>query len=402
SSYTQNQALKYRNSTITITENRQRENIQTKTVLIRDAWEKLMQIITGKKGRFVSEFYSSGEFALTGLSLGLWIRQFNDKNIEMSFDDLQKTSNVIHNTGFNVEIINDKECLVVEDLKHFFQEATVIILSDEISNVEEPDEINNVEEEPAELFYHSSLEFGYKKPDGDNLYEEAMGLNEHNTRSGFVNNLTSTDKKYSKISPDRADGNGKEFARRRLKLNFPEEDTRYDKDKHILDLKTGFGQVLEERTWTDDFETAPTGIFSPDTATGLRLTPARIKKRHEWFFSSILQKHQTESIRFSNNLNNSKLVTKKTGETAIAENGDVLNSDMEKARFKSEFISFEHRITFDINEQIYGKTEVNGRMIPNFYFRVQYKHHDKLRLGYLFQVTEQGAEIGKFKLLKSV
>jgi hypothetical protein len=393
SSYTTDQILKYRNSGLTVTEDSVRDDSQTKAILFHEAGEKLMQIITGEKNRYYSEFYESGEFALTGVALGLWIRQFNDKKIEWSLQDRLKTANVIHNTGFNIEIINNVETLVEEYLKYFFQEATAIVL---------PDEISNVEEFPADIFYHSSLEFGYKKPDGDNLYEEAMGLDEFNTRNGYVNNLVSTDKKYSKISPDRADSYGKEFARRKLQLNYPEEDTRYDKDKHILDLKTGLGQALEERTWQDDYEIAPTGVYSPDTATGLRLTPARIKKRHEWFFNSILQKHQTESIRFSNSVNNSELITKKVGETALAENGDTLNSDLERALFIGQFITFDHQITFDINEQIYGKTEVNGRMIPNFYFRVKYKHQGKWQFGYLFEVTEEGREIGKFKLLKAL
>jgi hypothetical protein len=383
----------YNKLKVTDTEESIREDSRTKAILFHEAGEKLMQIITGEKNRYYSEFYESGEFALTGVALGLWIRQFNDKKIEWSLQDRLKTANVIHNTGYNIEIINNVETLVEEDLKYFFQEATAIVL---------PDEINNEETFPAKLFYHSSLEFGYKKPDGDNLYEEAMGLDEFNTRNGYVNNLITTEKKYSKISPDRADSYGKEFARRKLQLNYPEEDTRYDKDKHILDLKPGLGQALEERTHLDDYEIAPTGVYSPDTATGLRLTPARIKKRHEWFFSSILQKHKTEFIRFSNSVNNSELVTKKVGETALAENGDTLNSDLERALFIGQFITFDHRITFDINEQIYGKTEVNGRMIPNFYFRVKYKHQGKWKFGYLFEVTEEGREIGKFNLLKSI
>jgi hypothetical protein len=36
-----------------------------------------------------------------------------------------------------------------------------------------------------------------------------------------------------------------------------------------LDLKPGTN-ILEQRKWQDDLEKAPTGIFSPETATNLR------------------------------------------------------------------------------------------------------------------------------------
>lgn len=388
-------------ATIDIFEDSQREDSQTKAVLFHEAGEKLMQIITGDKDRYISQFYGridlgyaqTGEFALTAFALGLWIRLFNDKKIEMSFDDFLNTSNAIHNTGFNVEIINDVECLVHEDLKYFFQDATAIILLNEI---------NNVIEEPAELLYHSSLLFGYKKPEGDNLYEEAQGLNEYNARTGYSNNLTSTDKTYKKISSARADSIAKELARRKLQINFPEEDTRYDKGLHLLDLIKRFGTIFEERVWQDDFEEAPTGIFSPDTATNLRITPLRNRERHEWFFSSILQKHPEEFLRFSNSDGNSDLSTKKVGEAAKSERGDTKNSDLQRALFESKFISFEHEITFDIDQQLFGKTEINGRLIPNCYFKVQYKYRGQLNFGYLFEVIEQEKQIGKWRLLKAL
>ena len=111
--------------------------------------------------------------------------------------------------------MNGKETLIEEDMKFFFQDAVAITL---------PTQVSNVTREVAKEFYYSNLEFGYKKPDGDNLYEEAMGLDEYNTKSGFTIPITRVDTTYKKVSNDRADKYAAEFARRKSKLDFPEED----------------------------------------------------------------------------------------------------------------------------------------------------------------------------------
>lgn len=367
------------------------EDTQTKAVVFKDIGEKQLQIITGKKNRYYSDFYTNGEFKLTAATLGFWIRQFYDKKIEWSIDGFLKTSNAIHNTGYTIEIINDVETLVHEDMKYFFQEQTVIKI---------PNQVSDLKRETAKEFYHSSLEFGYKKPSGDRLYEEAMGLDEYNTKNGFVNNITRVDKKYSKVSDARADGYGKEFARRKPQLNFPEEDTRYDKDIHLLDCKDGLGNALEERIWSDDFEEAPKNVYSPDTATNLRLTPWNCSERHQWFFGSGLIKHQEEKVRFSNGGGNTELVTKKTSEVERAENGDIIVSDLKKPRFVNQWITFKHEVDYFLNEQIYGKTEVNGRMIPNYFFKVEFINESGVKeQGYLFEVKPN--KEGFWKILKS-
>jgi hypothetical protein len=43
----------------------------------------------------------------------------------------------------------------------------------------------------------------------------------------------------------------------------------------FFDLKLE-NNLLAQRKWQDDFEKAPTGIFSPETATNLRLSPFNI------------------------------------------------------------------------------------------------------------------------------
>lgn len=388
---------------IYITEESIREDSQAETVLIHDAGEKLMQIITGEKGRFYSEFYgrkdipntnytNDGEFSYTGLTLGFWIRKFIEENLEFSLDQLIKTTNSVHNTGYTIETHTGKEIFVMEDLKYFFQNGIAIRL---------PEQVSNVERKAAKEMHYANMTFGYKQPSGDNLYEEAMGLDEYNTQTSYTNPITRVDNKYDKVSEARADSYGIEFARRKPIENFPQEDTRYDKSVFILDLKKGIGDNLEQRLWGDDFEQAPLGVFSPNTATNLRLTPFRNSERHQWFYGSGLVKFQSDKVRYSNSIGNSSLITKKEGEVERAENGDILISDIERSMFENQWITFEHPVDFNINNQIYGTTEVGGRNIPNYFFKVEFiNEHGVKEYGYLFELKPNNK--GKWKLLKAI
>ena len=382
--------------TINISEDSTFSDTPTKAVRFHEVGEKLMQIITGKKKAFYSEFFgrkdlgyaNTGEFGNTALSLGFWIRQFFDKNLQFSLSDYLETANAIFNTGYGIEMINGKETLVLEDLKYFFQEEIGIVL---------PNQVSNVEREVATEFYNSSIEVGYEKPDGDILYQEAMGLDEYNGKRGFTQPITRVDTTFKKISKARADRYGIEFARRKPKESFPEQDTRYDSSAFLFDLIDEIGQ-FRERLWQDDYETAPTGVYSPETATNLRLTPFRNLERHEWFFGSGLQKFQTDKIRFSNSTLKSKLTTKKTSEVARSENGDILVSDLQRPRFIPEWVTFDYKVDFAINEMVYGKTNANGRMIPNYYFKIQFINELGLtEYGYLFELKPN--KEGKWKIL---
>ena len=165
----------------------------------------------------------------------------------------------------------------------------------------------------------------------------------------------------------------------------------------MFDLIDEIGQ-FRERLWRDDYETAPTGVYSPETATNLRLTPFRNLERHGWFFGSGLQKFQTDKIRFSNSTLNSGLTTKKVSEVARSENGDILVSDLQRPRFIPEWVTFDYKVDFAINEMVYGKTNANGRMIPNYYFKIQFINELGLtEYGYLFELKPN--KEGKWKIL---
>jgi hypothetical protein len=382
---------------VTVTENSNRVDSQSQAVFFHELGDKLMEIITGRKGAFYSSFYgrtdlgytSNGEFSTVALALGLWIRQFTDKKLSLSLGDFLKTSNVLHNTGYTIDKIDGEEALIVEDMKFFFQNQVAIIL---------PNQVNKVHRRSAIEFSHASLSFGFEKG-GD--YEEAMGLDEYNLITNYSEPITRVDTEYTKLSPARADGYAKEFARRKPKFSYGQTDTRYDDDLHVIDLIQRYGAGYGERIWSDDFSAQPKNIFSPDTATNLRHTPYRMSARHEWFYSAGLQSFKDKSIRFASSKAKNDLITQKTGEVERAEKGDKPIIELQKALFENQWIEFEYEVDFDVNAALTGFTEVGGRLIPNYFFKVQFfNEFNQKEYGYIFDVKPD--KQGKWKLLKAI
>ena len=379
---------------VTVNEFSDRSDIPTlsKCVLNKDKGSKLMEILTGEKDRYYSEFFNSSEFKLTGGTTGKWIRGFFEDSYTTSLKQFLDNSKSLFNTGYNIEIINGKEVLVHEPLKHFFRQEI---------GVKIPIQVSNIERSTAKEFIFSTLKTGYKKPDGDNLYEEVNGLNEYSTKNEYITPIQRIVKDYDIQSPYRADSEGKELtARQHISIN-PTGDYRTDNTIFNLDLKESGTGVYQERTWQDDFEEAPKNIFSPDTATGLRLTPFRNLSRHFWFLNNAFTKFRDKFIRYSNTIGNSELITKKVGENEIRENGDYQINTLENPIFVSQWIKFEYKLDFSVLEQLNGYTEVNGRKIPNTYFKIEFiNEFNEKEYGYLFELKPD--KEGKWKLLKAL
>ena len=376
-------------SELLVTEDSFNEDSKTKAVRLFDIGDRLMQIITGEEGRFKSDLLTK-DYPELSATTGFWIRQFYDESMIYSLSDFFSTLDTILNTGYSIEIIDGVETLVLESKKYFFQNEVAIILDEEVTNYE-----RKVEKDLC----NSSLEFGYKE---GGEYDEAMGLDEYNVKSSFTLPITRVDTTYQKESPTRADSYGKEFARRKQQLDHPEEDTSYDSDNFLLDLKIGDGDALEERTWSDDFEELPTGIYSPETATGLRFTPSQIEKRHQWVYGSGIYAHQSSKVYFSSGTGNSELVLKPIGEESRTERDNLNINELERPVFLNKKIVFEHPVTHDINNMIYGKTDVDGRLIPNYFFKVAYKYRGKTNYGYLKEYKKKDAKTGTFTLIKAL
>lgn len=386
------------------------EKSTTKAVLAHELIDRLVTIATGKENAFYSDFLGrtdlgyaiDGPGSLTGTAHGFWIRQFDKlpiptevpkvenlfKPLTTSFKDAVSSLDSVWNVGIGIETIGNKERIRLEELSYFYNNNVTIRL---------PYQVKKVKRSVATEYYYSSLEFGSEK--GGN-YEEAMGLDEFNTKSTFTTVINRLKGVYSKVSKFRSDSYGMEFARRKPKSLNDTEDTPYDNDNFLMDLKRGITSTLEQRKWNDDFENKPTGIFDPESATNLRFSPFNCLLRHSWWFGGGFKKYATDYVRYGSSTANSQLKTKLTGKNQYSENGNIINSELMRPKFFPEWVEFEHECTFGVMQQIEGKTIILGKEIMNFYGLVEFiNENNEKEKGFLFNLKPN--DKGQWKLLKS-
>mgnify|MGYP001599966808 CR=1 FL=1 len=379
-----------------------------KCYLAHDLLNQLSTICANKNKVFYSDYFGrtdlgysqDGPGAYVGMTHGFAVRGFTklplpdpDNGIEnlykpmtTSLRDALSSLKSVLNVGVGIEEVNGKERVRVEELSYFYNNNVTNKL---------PNQVKKLTRTTATEYYWPSIEVGYENG-GDN--EEAQGLDEPNGKSNFTTFINKGKNTFSQLSKYIGGMYAMEFTRRKPLSLFPTEDTKYDTDVFLLDLKPG-NNILEQKKWQDDLEKAPTGIFSPETATNLRFSPFNMLLRHGWVLASGLTKFATEKIRYGSSTANSQMKTQLKGSFEYAENGDIINAELKKARFVAEWIEFEHECTFDIMQMVQGTTIINGKVIQNFYGTIQFiNEKNQIEKGFLFNLKPND---GKWKLLKS-
>jgi len=380
-----------------------------KSVLIFEMFDRLITICTNQKKSLRSNLFGrtdlgypvDGKWSLIGLSHGFWIRGFDKlpipsenpkvenlfKPLTTSFKEVFDSAHNVLHIGFGIEKEGNKDVVVIEELAYFYNRNVLVRL---------PNQIKKVKRSEAPDNYYSSLEFGYEKG-GD--YQEAMGLDEPNTKSKFTTVISRLKNVFTKVSKIRADGYGFEFARRKSVSLNNTEDTTYDNDIWFQDIKRGLNNVFLQRKWQDDFEKAPTGIFSPNTAFNLRFSPFNILLRHGWYFGAGFDKYLSDFVSYASSVANSKMKTQLIGKDEYAEDGIIQNSELEISRFVCEEIEFEHICDYGVMQQINGSTVIQGKTIKNMYGLIEFINEDnEVERGFLLKLSPTGE--GKFKVIK--
>ncbi|NQV77094.1 MAG: fibronectin type III domain-containing protein, partial [Lutibacter sp.] len=387
---------------ITVTENS--DYITTKTeypfIFIDDLLRKLTEINVNKD-IYKSNFYSTtGDGSLRGFISGLQIRNFVSgtkgyKSPKISFKDLISSCDAVDCIGLGLQkdtsggYLSLKDQIRIEDKKYFYQDVVTITLPSVVSNLTRDVQTDG---------YFSELEFGYQNGGG---YESEMGLDEPNLSTKLSTAINTIKNTYSKISKVSADGHGKEFTRRKPQDKFPTDDTKGDEYNWFLDIKDrlNINEPYTEKLWQDRFQEEPTGLYDPDSFTGLWFSPINNMLRHSWFFSQGFEKNLFDYTKFASSKGNSDLVTKLNSKYN-SERGNYLNFDLDRPRFVPELVKFEYSVSESIKKQLKGYTEINGELVPNAYGLVEYVINDSgvKEQGYLNSVKPNG--IGEWEVIK--
>jgi hypothetical protein len=418
-------------ASIDIQENSFYDPTNCQTVMPYELFDRMLNIITNRDDALYSEalgrtdtvpaYEEDGDESLTSMTSGFWIRGFNEDDLildengepsssykppKASFKDLSNSYFGIWNLGMGIERIGFEERVRIEKLSYFYNRNALIHLGNKNADgTFEYAQVNNVKRSIDTKNYYSGVEVGYDKWED---YEEAMGLDEYNALSTFTTSINTIDNLNREgVSKYRADSYGIEFARRKQEIDFPTEDTNYDKYNFFVDCKrVGIDGGYTPRLAFDDFDQFPTGIFSPETAFNLRLSPVNILLRRGWNVQSGLTKYPTEYVRYASSTGNTKMTTQLresqypyANGKAYSENGNIQNQELQRARYVPEFVEFEYEVDFDLLQQVQGTTVVLGEEIVNFYGLVQFRNENNvIEKGFLLNLKPNGA--GKWKLLK--
>lgn len=328
---------------------------------------RLLLIITGKDCFTSSLFGTGGYWEALLVTSGFKIRQFPDKPITVSLEECIDAAMTID----DVALVVQDETVRLERKDYVFDKTDISI---------DLGKVNNIEREIEKDLHFSSIEIGY---DFNGEYEEVNGLDEYNIKNTYNTCISEVDNPHKSISKLRADAYGMTIAQQSPYVTFPKKDTKYDKELFFVDCKKS-GSFYAQRTWEDDFADEPTGIYSPETAFNLRLSPFNCLLRKGKYLSAGLLKYPTEKITYSSTQGNSQLVTE------YPEQANVQNNVLASPYCLPETVTFSKNISLAQFSQI----------VNNPYKMVKYTNeYNKPEYGFVMSVQPNGE--GKFELLKA-
>lgn len=350
--------------------------------------ERLVQLMTDQEDCFVSSMFgrtdrgyvANGPFYNNICFNGKQLRGFDDVFPVRSFEKSFKSARSIWNAGVGIEKFGSRYKVVVEELPYFFKGDISITLHN----------VRKVKRSVNEQFTFSEVHVGYEKAE----YEQVNGLEEYNNKSKFATFIKSDNNTLDLISPDRADGYGMEFARRKNISVAATEDTTYDEEVFTAMVIVEEGEDLL-RTEKDENYDSVLNIQSPETATNLDITPQRNLIRNGDWISGCCKKYPTEALKFISADKATDLVSTRTGGSAVSEQTDIVNGTLMSSLWLNQNYSFEADVTPDQVRAMELKSNSLVKFSP--YDR---KTTRKYYYGWLLEVTAGGKErSGTFVLL---
>ena len=347
--------------------------------------KRLTQIITDQDDCFRSTVFGrtdigyveNGKYYNNAIFSGKQLRGF-DVFPTWSLKKSLKAVRSIWNTGCGIEKFGSKFKVVVEELPYFFKGTISITLHN----------VTAVKRSVNEDLTFSEVRVGYEKAE----YEQVNGLEEYNNKSVLATFIKSNERVLDLISPERADGYGMEFARRKNILVAGSEDTQYDQEVFVA-MVNEEGGVL--KTQKDENYDAVENIQSPETATNLDITPQRNLIRNGDWVQGCVAKYPTELLKFISADKDTDLSSTRTGEDSVVEQSSIENQDLLSALWLNKNYMFEAAVT---NAQIRTMELEPGSLIKFSPF--SRKQTNKYFYGWILEVIVGGKDKkGTFTLL---
>lgn len=381
--------LSVQNSKIQIIDETVYDVTESRIIKPFDLFERVVAKITGKNNLFKSTvFGEGGEYENMVVDNGFFARGFpnaflDDNGIEKtiqfntSFQDAFNSYNYLEPLAWFIEIDGGKEVVRIEKATHTMKNFIGLRLTS----------VDNILNDASKIDFFSKIVLGHKK---SVEYEQVNGLEEPNGKSEFSTHITDTESEYSVISEYRFDSIGYELTRRFQFSSNPQKDTKFDDNIWMHDAQVDSEGIYTHNLWADKsrsqpaaFDSAPTGIFDPETAWNLWLSPMnRLFYGHGYSVKRGLYHFRSAKIRFASSNSNNNLRTV-IGGFELHEGGNITISDIEKSRIEASKTNLNFRMTQEIEDTLLDFTEVDGEPVPNYFGLIEYLEKGDLRYGRL-------------------
>lgn len=362
---------------------------ECKVAMVHEAFESVVQSITGKAQPFYSEHFgrtdigyaADGAGALRGITNINQIRGI-DKPIRCTFKDLVQTAWSLDAVGIGIERVDGVERVRVEPLTFWYQAKRMMRLNF----------VLDIDKSVYGQLYFNQIDGGTDKW----ANEKVTNLDEVNASREWTLPITQVKSKLDIKCPYITSSFSIEYARR--ESNQPSKDTKFDDENVIIRLRRDGENFVPEKD--EDFDTI-TGVIAPETSYNLADSPARCLRRHGRVLRSFLEKQKDDYIRFSAGAANTQMVSQLTGEAAaVDEDGEILISSLDSPLYLAEVYEVRANLT---TEQLAALNETDPDTDANVWGFVEFSYTDRdWKRGYLLSARQapDSKEV-KLQLLKA-
>lgn len=312
------------------------EATTTRAMLIHNAMERTLQYYTNQEvvlksdllGRTDIGYDEDGQYGLIAITNGSNIRNLvnsqsggtsciadeeeqDPKKIFASFKQLNDFINSVSCTGFGFETINNTQVLRLEKRSYFYDKDTRILSLGKVYNIRKRILSDN---------YYNRVDYGYAgKIDTRNV----NGIDEFNTVRKSSIPIVNTKNVLNIQSNMKASGYQIE-AQRRLKYST-EDGPNDDELFAIVSKRDGDNYVAKKNEGYSSIE----NVIDPETGYNYDISPAHNLENWYQFIASGLTRSFNKILKFVSGEVNYNMITTKTGEDPLPENGNVDLSNVE-------------------------------------------------------------------------
>lgn len=362
-----------------------------------DFMDRIVAKITGQQNMFRSSILEEGgQYSGIILDNGFLCRGFprirteegEDIAIQLisSFEDAFKSLSYIEPMAWWTEYEGDTQVVRLETAKKTMENFVGIDLGT-ISEL-------NVKASANDFF--SKIILGMDK---STEYEEVNGTREYNGKAEIATPISRGKQIYEAVSPFRIDSIGYETIRRKPFRDYPTEDTDRDEDIWMHWAKRLSNTTYTHKLWDSDFDSLPTGIFSPETAWNLYFSPFnRAVYGHGYSINRCMYYFPNRILKFNSSNSSTNLTTVTNGVT-LKENGSISISSLEQPYIEPAIYTVNTKLTSEILDSLEGSTEINGVEVSNLFGMVKFVYRNKTYYSRLIKVETDDQT--KFELIST-